>query len=578
MKKRLSLVLHFAKPHGWKFALLLLCILVTSLMNAAYPYLLGQLVDEVFYEKNMSRFIGIMLAYGGVFLLGQILHFGLNMSWASLMTYFLNDIRTALYSKTLSLQGLALTNLQTGDIIKRMNEDSDQFMNFIHWNVFYSLGATLDALMSAFLIFMYNWKLGLMALVLVPIVVFLSRIFAARAKKMYAELNKKNGVLFSWLFEVLNAMADIRVLHAGRRVLALFTHSMVDVYHLKAKSVKNATTAERVGSGISLLATLCLYAVSAVLIAGGQLRIGGFVAVLTFFGKLTADINSLGNKAVDIAENMAGIERVQELLEETSEDYNENLPDLKVRGGRIEFSDISFEYQSGLSVLNGFSVKIDPGTHLALVGESGAGKTTFASLLMRFYTPSEGKIYIDGQDVAEYNLHSVRNNIGIVHQDIILFGGTLRYNLIFSDDISRDEELIAVLQRAHLGNFFASLPEGLDTLVGDAGQGISGGQKQRLAIARVFLKNPPIIVFDEATSALDSEAETAVNEALNKMSNERTVITIAHRLSTVLSADTICVIKNGRVVGYGCHEELLQNNKVYTDLFARNFEVMETSI
>ncbi len=571
--KTFYLIFRFAKPHWRKFFILLFCVLTTSFFGASYPFIFGKLVDEVFYGKNMEKFLQIVLIYGALFLLSQGLHFCLNMSWASLMTRFLFDVRRAIFNQVLSLSGKQLSNLRTGDLLSRMNEDTEQFMNLIHWNIFYTLGALINTLISMGFVFFLNWKLGLVSLVLVPMVVFVSKHFSQKAKAIHKEKSKENGLIAAWIYEMLKGLTDSKLLCAGDRVLNLLLKRSISVYRMKVSVTRIQVLSERISAACTLLGTLCVYGLSAFFIARGDLTVGGFIACADYFKRLSGGVSNLSGKALAIAENMAGIERVQAVLEEAGEVDVEQAPSLSLQRGEIRFSQVVFSYSQDFPVLRDISFHIQSGERIALVGRSGAGKSTIANLLIRLYEPLSGCICLDGQDIAACSRKSLRAQVGIVHQETILFEGTLRYNLIFSDDKSQDGRIEEALKGAHLWDFVDALPKGLDT----PAIGLSGGQKQRLAIAQIFLKNPKILIFDEATSALDREAEQVIQASWELLCRGRTIVIIAHRLSTILNADKILMLDEGRIQGFDTHERLIKHSAAYQLLFSEQYEEHKAS-
>jgi len=571
MKRKIKTILYYAKPHKWIFFTLFICIVMTTFSGSIYPYIFGKLVDEVFYGKNMSVFLNMVLLYGAVYLLNQLMHFALNMSWARLMTSFLFDIRSAIFNKVLSYKGEKLTNLYSGDIIARMNNDAAEFMNFIHWNVFYTIGGVLNLLLSLGFIFFLNIWIGIFTLILTPVIVYTSRKFSKIAKKYYEEIAQKNGLLSSWLFEIIKGIQDIRLLNAAKNVLSDYVGKTIKIMRLQIKSGRIEIAAERVNSGISLLAQMVLYVISAIFIIKGHLTVGGFTACVTYFGTCTSVFNSLNNKVVNIASNMVSIDRVVDILEEQSEQYNLDVPDITIKKGNILFSNVWFSYINEIEVLKGITLNIESGERVSLVGHSGAGKTTIANLLYKLYEIDRGKISIDGININDFNLHNLRDQIGIVHQETLLFENTVRFNLCFSNDNKNDDQLWDALKMAHLYDFIIALPNELDTQIGSGGITFSGGQKQRLAIARIFFKNPKILIFDEATSSLDNEAESIITSCWDDLCSDRTILVIAHRLSTILHSDKVAVVSEGKIVGYDNHHNLINTCAEYVELFKEQY-------
>jgi ATP-binding cassette subfamily B protein len=299
----------------------------------------------------------------------------------------------------------------------------------------------------------------------------------------------------------------------------------------------------------------------------GRIGVGEFTAYLLFAGLFTEPIKRLINFVEQLQTGMTGFVRIQELMSETPEADTEGAVELKGVRGEISFENISFGYDGGDSVFTGIDIHIAPGETVALVGPSGGGKTTLCHLLPRFYEPESGIITIDGRDIREYTLCSLRRSIGIVQQDTYLFAGTIRDNIAYGDFEATDEMILSAAQNASIDGFIDSLPDGLDTYVGERGVMLSGGQKQRIAIARIFLKNPRILILDEATSALDNVTETAIQGALEKLSSGRTTLVVAHRLSTVRNADRIIVLTEDGIKEEGSHEELLARGEIYAGLW-----------
>jgi len=573
MKNNVKLIWKFAKNFKSRFLLLFFCIITTTFIGSAYPYIFGRLVDEVFYGKNMTVFIQIVLLYGGLFLVGQVLHFTLNITWAHLMTRFLFSVRKALFDKTLSLRAKYLHDMQTGDITKRMRDDVGEFMNFIHWNVLYLSAGVISLLIALGMIFYFNVYIGVVTVIITPIMTYLTRRFAKKAKDKYAKIRKEEGILASWSFEILKGMREVVVLAACRRAISRFMKSYIRIIRYAVETSKIEVLSERVGNGITLVARMIIYALCGYFVWRDLFSVGAFVSVIAYFGTVSSQLTSLSQKWVAIQNNMTGIDRVRELLEEESEE-NYNTP-LDVTSGVVEFDRVNFAYQSGIDVLRDVSLTVHNGEKVALVGKSGAGKSTMANLLLAFFHPDKGTIRIDSQDIGNVNVESLRRQVGIVWQDILLFDGTIRQNLLVAKPDATEDELCDAIYKASLSAFIDTLPQGIDTIVGQGGQGLSGGQKQRLAIARIFLKNPKILIFDEATSSLDAENEQAIKDSWNDLSKGRTMLIIAHRLSTIRDADRVAVLSEGRIAACAHHSQLVGVCAEYDELYAAQYSKEE---
>ena len=573
MKSNLKLIWQFAKNFKFRFLLLYFCIITTTFIGSAYPYIFGRLVDEVFYGQNTTVFIQIVLIYGGLFLVGQLLHFTLNITWAYLMTRFLFTVRKALFDKTLSLKARFLHDMQTGDIVKRMRDDTGEFMNFIHWNVLYLSAGVISLLIALGMIFYFNVYIGLVTITVTPIMTYLTRRFAKKVKDIYAKTRKEDGALQSWFFEILKGMREVVTLAACRRVISRFTKNYIRIMRYSIETNKIEIISERVGTGVTLIARMIIYALCGFFVWRDLFSVGAFVSVIAYFGTVSANLTNLSQKWVAIQNNMTGVDRVRWLLEQESEEKFETP--LIVTSGVVEFDRVGFAYQPGTDVLRDVNLKINNGEKVALVGKSGAGKSTMANLLLAFLRPDDGTIRIDGQNINVVNSESLRRQIGIVWQDILLFDGTIRQNLSIAKPGATDDEMRDALQKASLLDFIDTLPNGIDTVVGQGGQGLSGGQKQRLAIARIFLKDPKVLIFDEATSSLDAENEQAIKDAWNDLTEGRTMLIIAHRLSTIRDADRVAVLSEGRVAACAHHNQLLGHCAEYDELYAAQYSKEE---
>lgn len=563
-------ILKNALKFKWKFLILFFCIITTSFIGITYPYIFGRLVDEVFYKKNMSMFINIVIIYGAIYLVEQLLHLVLNITWAQLMTRFLFVIRKDLFNKTLSLTPKFLSNIHTGDVIKRINKDVEEFMNFIHWNIFYTIANILRLILAIGALFFLNYKIAILVIALIPINVFLSKYFGKKVKRFYRKKADKEGILSSWLFEIIKGMREICLLGAENEIIKKFTHKTIEIMRIKINSDKVEIINERLNSSVSLVSTLILYVLAGYLVFSGEFTVGAFVASVDYFGRATSLFNSLSQKSIAIQNNIVGIERVQSLLEEESEKYEGH--DLKVTEGSISFKDIEFSYNDHNKVFSKLQLNIKAGEKIALVGKSGEGKSTLASLLLRFYKPQAGAIFIDNQDISTVSIESLRRNIGIVWQDILLFDGTIRENLLIAKENANEEEIWAALEQANIADFINSLQDKLDTVIGSRYQGLSGGQKQRIGIARILLKNPKILIFDEATSALDFESEQVIKNSWKELSEGRTILVIAHRLSTIIDCDRVAVLSNGKIVACKKHLELIGKCTAYDEIYKDQYE------
>ncbi len=564
MKKKIALILKFALPHKGKFILIFFCILATTFSSALYPYIFGRLVDEVFYKKDVTIFYQIVVAYFFVFVLNQLLHLLQNITWTSLLTQFLFDIKTAVFDKILYYKGEVLDELHSGDIIARMNKDSEGFMNLICWNTFYSISGIINIILSVVFILNYNVWLALFTIVVTPIIVYISMNYSKFIKKYYIDLSKHKGLLTSWLFEIIKCLQEIRLLNASKKIIYDLISRNIKISRLQIESNKIEIVSERVNVGISLISQMILYGLSAFFIFKENLTVGGFTACISYFGTCISAFNILNNRITSAQSSIASIDRIISIFDNESEACCKDEADKEITEGKITFKNVEFKYNN-INVLKGVTLEINPYEKIALVGRSGAGKTTIANILCKFYDIDTGEIFIDNQNLNEIKHSYLREKIGIVHQEFFFFDGTLRYNICFERSQNNDNKLYDILKLVDLYKLVISLPNKLDTNITEIA--LSGGQKQRLAIARVLYKNPSILIFDESTSALDSETELLVKSIWNVICRKKTVIIIAHRLSTIVNSDKIAVLDDGKIIGFDTHSKLVNMCPVYKELF-----------
>lgn len=562
-------IMRYVKPHLLSLGLLLMGTILSTWISAVYPYIFSKIIDEVFYAKVLDRLWYLLLIYLAIFIFNQLIYFVVNMSWANLMTHFVFDIRRHMFNRVMSLKGKHLSSMNTGDMISRINQDSDQLFRFIYWNIFYTINDVLSLIISIAFISYYSVKLSVATVILVPITVYVARFFAKKVKKKYEKIKEYQGLLTAWLYEVLRGMQEIRLLNAVGNII--IEHSMRTslVMRMSIEKDKTQVVAERVNAFIKTSGQVLIYGISSWLICKGSMSVGGFVACVTYFALCIKGFEDLNFVYLGIAENSVAINRVSEVLNMETENYNEDVGDITIYSGSIEFKDVCFAYEDSLNLLYHFTLSIRAGEKVAVVGHSGSGKSTMANLLYRLYEVNSGEIRVDGTNIQDFNLYNLREQIGIVHQESIFFEGTIRYNITFTNDMSNDKEIWDVLENVSMADYIRSLPEGLETIVG-TGPGIfSGGQKQRLAIARILFKKPKIIVFDEATAFLDSESENAIKETWESLEKEEiTMIVIAHRASTIIDFKRIIVIEDGNIIGDGKHNDLMKSCDTYQKLFA----------
>lgn len=558
----------FKTTKGFRFQLLILLFTVISstVTGALFPYAIGKIVDQVFYVQEIRGFLVWFFVYAGLYLLNQCLHGGLNYIWARLEVTYLVEIRKISFAHLLRLKAAALTKLQSGDIMRRIMEDTECFLEFIHRSLFYVCANLIQLLISIGYLLYTNLAIGIISIVITPVMAYCIRYFSAKLQQKYQEIREYKGFVDAWILEMMTGIVEWKLLNASEKVRRDYHDKTRRVVEEEKGAGYIAIASDSINQALTLLGQLCIYGFAAIGIGKGTMTVGQFVACAAYFSTCAVYYNSLGQKITDISKNLVGIKRVEDFMSWEEEQDGNEAEDLDITTGSICFSDVSFGYE-GIEVLRDINLEITQGDKVVFVGKSGEGKSTLLYLLCRLYEPDRGMIFIDHKPLAAYTLSSLRSQIAVVWQENGLFHGSLRENIVLSDDKSQDSRILEILEGLCLSELVETLPDGLDTMVGNGEREFSGGQRQRLAIARSIYRKPKILLLDEATSALDVKTESLVNAYIYRELPDTTVISVAHRFSAVLSSKKAVVLEQGQVSAVGTHEELLKTNALYHTLY-----------
>lgn len=478
------------------------------------------------------------------------------------------DIRIALYNKIICLPIPFFEKNRVGDLNSRINNDVTQLQEMLTWSLNELIRQAIVLIVAIFYIFYTNYKLGLVMISTLPITVAIAFIFGRYVKNLSKRsqdsLAEANIIVDETFQGIQMVKAYTGEYFESKRYLRIINESVQ--HALNTGKYRGGLVTFMITGVFGGIILMLWYA--ATLMLKGELNSGELFFFVIMTGSVGTSLATLGDLYSRLIKTVGASEHLNEILEETEEVALQDITKTTITNGDIQFKNVSFSYPSRpeIQTLKQINFEIKDGESIAFVGSSGSGKSTITRLLLSYYKLQEGEIYIDNKNITTFNTSELRKGIGIVPQEILLFGGSIRENILYGKENATEDEIIQACKQANAWDFISELPEGLDTLVGERGIQLSGGQKQRVAIARAVLKNPRILILDEATSSLDAQSEKIVQDALEKLMKGRTTIVIAHRLSTIRNVNKIYVIRNGEIVENGTHHELLAQNGYYNSL------------
>lgn len=568
--------MRFVKPYKMLLFLTIVIGILKFAIPLFLPWLLQIIIDDILLkdgmtteEKTKQLFTWIGIALVLFFVIRPPIEYYRQYFAQNLSNNILFDIRKELYGHLQKLSLKYYANTRAGEVISRVINDVEQTKNFVMtglMNLWLDLATILIVIA---VMFAMDVKLTLVSLIALPFYAFSVKYFFGRLRSLTKERSQALAGVQSYLHERVAGMSIIKSFTLEKHEQKIFDETNGEFLNKALDHSRWNAKSFAVVNTITDMAPLIVIGYAGYQFLQGDLSIGVLVAFYAYIERLYGPLRRLVSSSTTLTQSIASMDRMFELMDEKYE--VQNKPDamvLPAAKGKLQFDRVTFKYdKDGNTILNEVNFTIEPGQTVAFVGMSGGGKSTIVSLIPRFYDVTEGAVKIDDQNVKDVTIESLRSQIGIVLQDNILFSDSVKQNILMGNPHATDEEIVAAAKAANAHDFIMGLPEGYDTKVGERGVKLSGGQKQRVAIARVFLKNPPILVLDEATSALDLESEALIQDSLDRLAHERTTIIIAHRLSTITHADNIFVIDHGEVVESGTHQRLMEQQGAYYNLF-----------
>lgn len=563
--------LHYYKPHKKLFIMDMCASLLISLIGIIYPIVTREMLNNLIPEKKYKMIVAFGAMLLGLYFVRMMLDYFVQYQGHVMGVKMQAQMRSDMFKKLQTLPYSFYDANETGKIMSRMTNDLMNVSELAHHGPENLIICSISIIISFVYLSVINFYLTLIIFLCVPLLVFISLNLRKKMRAAFSESRKAVAVINSALESSIS----------GIRVTKAFTNSEKEQekFEIGNKQFVDARRSayKAMGQFSSTTSFVTNIFNVVVLIAGGLFLYNGIIG----FGDYSAFIISVNlfitplitliNFMEQYQDGITGFERFLEIMDAEPEKDGESAKDIGKVSGHIRFENVSYSYGTGENVLNNVSMDIPTGETFALVGPSGGGKTTICHLIPHFYDVTQGKIFIDDTEIHDITLDSLRKNIGIVQQDIYLFNASIKENILYGRLDATDQEVIEAAKRANIHDYIMSMEDGYDTQIGERGVRLSGGQKQRLSIARVFLKNPPILILDEATSALDNTTEILIQKSLDELCKGRTTIVVAHRLSTIKNADEIAVISDGSIIERGSHDELIKLNGEYAKLYSEQF-------
>ena len=565
-------------PHKLMLTLDLVAAMLISVIGMAYPIVTNKMLNEYIPNQMYSTIVTVGLLVLGLYVVRMLLRYFVQYYGHIIGVKMQAKMRQDLFSHLQKLPFSFYDNNETGKIMTRMTSDLFEVCELAHHGPENLLISSIMIMLSFIYLCTIDWALTLIVFICVPILVIVTAGTRKAMKQAFDDRRKSNALI--------NASIESSV--TGIRVTKAFTNSKVELEKFRVGDEAFVDASDRAYSAMAKFFSSTTFITEVfnvfILIAGGlflysgRITFGDYSTFIVSVNLFISPVNTLIGFMEQFQNGASGFKRFVEIMDEEPEQDAEGAVELRDVRGEVEFRNVTYAYDPTKEVLRNVSLRIEAGKKLALVGPSGGGKTTLCHLLPAFYPLAEdgGDILIDGQSLRTLTHESIRRNIGIVQQDVFLFAGTIRDNIMYGRPDATEEEMIEAARRANIHDYVTTLEQGYDTEIGERGVKLSGGQKQRISIARVFLKNPAILILDEATSALDNTTEVMIQEALDQLCQGRTTLVVAHRLSTIRGADEIAVITDGSVTELGTHNELVAKGGLYNKLYSLQFRDSDT--
>ncbi|MCX7884439.1 MAG: ABC transporter ATP-binding protein/permease [Caloramator sp.] len=563
----------YYKPHIWLFILDMVCAVLISVTDLIYPMITRKLINNIIPSKNISLIFQIGILMFLLYALRMLLEYIVGYYGHVLGVRMEYDMRKEMFTHIQSLPVSYFDNTKTGQIMSRIVNDLNEISELAHHGPEDIFISTLMIVGSFFLLLNINIKLTFIVFTIIPFMVYFTVIYNSKMRKNFKRIRESLADVNSRVEDSLSGIRVVKSFTNEEYEIDKFDENNNEFKYLRTKSVKYIGILHGGINFFSNISTLLALIAGGYFVAKGEISVGDLVAYLIYIGQFLQPVKRIAQFVEQYQRGMAGFKRFYEIMNIKPDIFDrENAVEIKDVLGKVEFKNVSFSYNDKTTVLKNINLTVNEGDSIAIVGPSGVGKTTLCSLIPRFYDVDSGNIYIDGIDIKDIKIKSLRQNIGVVQQDVFLFAGTIRDNILYGRLDATEEEVIRAAKAANAHEFIMELEDGYDTYIGERGIKLSGGQKQRISIARMFLKNPPILILDEATSSLDNQSELIIQKSIEELSKGRTTFIIAHRLATIKNANRIIVLTENGIEEEGTHRDLMNKKGIYYELYKTQFE------
>lgn len=563
--------LQYYKPHKKLFALDMGASLLVALIGVVYPIVTRRMLNDLIPNRNYQMIILFGLLLLAIYVIRMLLNYFIQYQGHMMGTYMQAQMRSDMFNHLEKLPFHFYDNHETGKIMSRMTNDLMDISELAHHGPENLLISTITVIVSFIYLSSINWKLTLIIFACVPFLVLIALLLRKKMRDAFMDSRRSVAVINAALESSISGIRVTKAFTNAQKEQEKFEDGNVQYIEARRKAYRSMGQFHSTTSFVTDIFNVVVLIAGGLFLYNNQIVFGDYSAFVVSVSLFISPVMTLINFMEQYQNGVTGFERFLEIIDAEPEYDTEGAVDAGRLEGHIEFRHVTYAYEGSKDVLQDVSLNIEKGKTYALVGPSGGGKTTICHLIPHFYDITEGQLLLDGRDIHELTMESVRRNIGIVQQDIYLFNASIRENILYGRLDATEEEVVEAAKRANIHDYILTLPDGYDTQIGERGVRLSGGQKQRLSIARVFLKNPPILILDEATSALDNTTEILIQQALDELCRGRTTLVVAHRLSTIKNADEIAVIADGKIVEQGGHEELMAQNGLYAKLYNQQF-------